>query len=63
VTTVNAAGHVHLAPIGIIADDEGWIIAPFRPSTTLENLRVVPFAVANYTDDVRVFRWLPDRAA
>jgi uncharacterized protein len=55
VTTVNAAGRVHLAPIGIIADDGGWIIAPFRPSTTLENLRLVPFAVANYTDDVRVF--------
>jgi uncharacterized protein len=55
VTTMNAAGIVHIAPLGIIADGEGWIIAPFRPSTTLENLRAVPFAVANYTDDVRVF--------
>jgi hypothetical protein len=55
VTTVSAAGAVHVAPLGIIADGEGWIIAPFRPSTTLDNLRAVPFAVANYTDDVRVF--------
>lgn len=55
VTTVSAAGVVHIAPLGIIADGDGWIIAPFRPSTTLENLRAVPFAVANYTDDVRVF--------
>jgi len=55
VTTVSAAGAVHIAPLGIIADGDGWIIAPFRPSTTLENLRAVPFAVANYTDDVRVF--------
>ena len=55
VTTANAAGDVHIAPIGIIADGADWIIAPFRPSTTLENLRVRPFAVANYTDDVRVF--------
>jgi hypothetical protein len=55
VTTMNAAGEVHIAPLGIIAEGEGWIIAPFRPSTTLENLRTVPFAVANYTDDVRVF--------
>ena len=59
VTTADAAGRVHIAPLGIIADDaaegRGWIIAPFRPSTTLDNLRAVPFAVANYTDDVRVF--------
>ena len=55
VTTADAAGKVHIAPIGIIADGDRWIIAPFRPSTTLDNLRAVPFAVANYTDDVRVF--------
>ena len=55
VTTVGAEGRVHLAPLGIIADGEGFILAPFRPSTTLENLRAVPFAVANYTDDVRIF--------
>jgi hypothetical protein len=55
VTTVGAEGRVHLAPLGIIADGEGFVLAPFRPSTTLENLRVVPFAVANYTDDVRIF--------
>ena len=55
VTTVGAEGRVHLAPLGIIADGDGFILAPFRPSTTLENLRVVPFAVANYIDDVRVF--------
>jgi uncharacterized protein len=55
VTTADRQGRVHIAPIGIIADGDGWIIAPFRPSTTLENLQAVPFAVANYTDDVRVF--------
>ena len=55
VTTVSAAGVVHIAPLGIIQDGEEWIIAPFRPSTTLDNLRAIPFAVANYTDDVRVF--------
>lgn len=55
VTTLNRDGHVHIAPLGIIADGEGWILAPFRPSTTLENLSAVPFAVANYTDDVRIF--------
>jgi len=55
VSTVDGAGHVHLAPLGIITEGDGFIIAPFRPSTTLDNLRVVPFAAANFTDDVRVF--------
>jgi uncharacterized protein len=55
VTTVDASGRAHIAPLGLIADGDRWIIAPFRPSTTLDNMRAVPFAVANYTDDVRVF--------
>jgi uncharacterized protein len=55
VTTMDGAGRVHLAPLGIIADGDGFIIAPFRPSTTLDNLRSVPFAAANFSDDVRVF--------
>ncbi len=55
VTTAGADGTVHLAPLGLIAESDGWIIAPFRPSKTHDNLRAVPFAVANYTDDVRVF--------
>ncbi|HLN09564.1 MAG TPA: DUF447 domain-containing protein [Xanthobacteraceae bacterium] len=55
VTTMSREGLVHIAPLGIIADGDGWIIAPFRPSKTLENLEVLPFAVANHTDDVRIF--------
>ena len=55
VTTVNALGEPHIAPLGLIAEGEAWILAPFHPSTTLDNLRQAPFAVANFTDDVRVF--------
>ncbi len=55
VTTVDAEGRVYIAPLGLIAEGEHWIIAPFRPSTTLTNLQAVPYAVANYTDDVRIF--------
>jgi len=55
VTTVDKAGKVHIAPLGIIAEQDGWVIAPFRPSTTLDNLAEVPFAVANYTDNARIF--------
>jgi hypothetical protein len=55
VTTVSASGAVHIAPFGITADGEGWIVAPFHPSVTIDNLRAVPFCVANCTDDVRIF--------
>lgn len=55
VTTTSAKGEVHIAPLGLIADGDDWILAPFRPSRTLDNLREVPFAVASHTDDVRVF--------
>ncbi len=55
VTTLNEEGKVHIAPLGLIAEEEGWIIAPFRPSATLDNLGTTPYAVANFTDDVLVF--------
>ena len=55
VTTVDAEGAPHIAPLGIIAQADGWVIAPFRPSKTLDNLTAVPFAIANYTDDMRIF--------
>jgi hypothetical protein len=54
VTTIDATGHVHIAPLGLIQDGHQWIIAPFRPSATLHNLKTVPFATANYVDDVRI---------
>lgn len=55
VTTTDGAGAVHIAPLGLIEDGEGWIIAPFKPSRTLDNLTANPFAVASHTGDVRVF--------
>jgi hypothetical protein len=55
VTTVDKSGRAHIAPLGLIADGDHWIIAPFRPSTTLDNLEHVPFAAVSHTDDVRVF--------
>lgn len=55
ITTTDASGAAHIAPLGLIEDGSGWIIAPFHPSRTLDNLRAVPFAVASHTDDVRVF--------
>ena len=55
VTTLDEEGRAHIAPLGLIEDGDGWVIGPFRPSATLDNLRTTPFAVANFTDDVLVF--------
>ena len=55
VTTIDAEGRPHVAPLGLHEAGSELVIAPFHPSTTLDNLRAVPRAIANYTDDVRVF--------
>ena len=55
VTTLNADGGAHIAPLGVIVEEPFLVIAPFRPSTTLDNLRRHGFACVNYTTDVRVF--------
>lgn len=55
VVTTDVSGVPHIAPLGLIEDGHEWIIAPFHPSRTLDNLRAVPVATASHTDDVRVF--------
>lgn len=58
VTTVDRSGVAHLAPLGLIEDGDNWIIAPFLPSATHDNLVEASVAVANYTDDARIFAGL-----
>lgn len=55
VTTLNADGGAHLAPLGVIEEPPWLVLAPFRPSATLENLRRHPFACVGYATDVRLF--------
>lgn len=56
VTTQSSDGRVHIAPMGILRHDEEVIeLAPFKPSTTLDNVLDTRAAVVNYTDDVRIF--------
>lgn len=55
ITTVSRAGDLHIAPMGVIWHGGAPVLAPFRPSRTLDNLREHPAAVINHTDDVRVF--------
>ncbi|MEH6717569.1 MAG: DUF447 domain-containing protein [Aurantimonas endophytica] len=54
-TTISDDGAVHIAPLGIIQDGDHWIIAPFRPSTTLANIEATGIAVVNYTDEAKIF--------
>ncbi len=55
ITTLNADDTAQIAPMGIREQDGLIVIAPFKPSTTLENLKRSGQAVVNLTDDVRVF--------
>jgi len=55
VTTKNSDGETHIAPMGIHAAGDEFIILPFKPSATLDNILNNKTAVINYTDDVRVF--------
>ncbi|KAA0968612.1 DUF447 family protein [Aureimonas fodinaquatilis] len=58
-TTVSSAGEAHIAPLGLVqaheSDNRHWIIAPFAPSRTLDNIAVSRIAIANYTDDPLIF--------
>jgi uncharacterized protein len=55
VTTTSPQGVIHIAPMGIREKQDVVLLAPFRPSTTLENVLATQCAVLNYCDDVRVF--------
>lgn len=55
ITTLNSDGSPHIAPMGIWRQDGFVVLAPFKPSTTLDNIQNRQCAVVNYTDDVRIF--------
>lgn len=55
ITTLNEDGSTHIAPMGVRVEDGLYRIAPFKPSTTLDNLLRTQQAVINLTDDVRIF--------
>ncbi len=55
VTSLNEDGSVHAAPFGVRERAGRVLIAPFRPSTSLDNLLREKTAVVNLVDDVRLF--------
>jgi uncharacterized protein len=55
VTTVSPVGVPHVAPMGATPIEGGWLLQPFRPSTTLDNFLSTRCGAVNFTDDARVF--------
>lgn len=55
VTTTNEDGSTHIAPMGIREEAGFIVIAPFKPSATLENIQRTKTAVINRIDDVCIF--------
>ncbi|WP_207459812.1 DUF447 domain-containing protein [Azospirillum sp. SYSU D00513] len=54
ITTRGPDGRPHIAPMGVTVEGDRYILAPFRPSRTLDNMLATRCAVVNYTDEVRV---------
>lgn len=55
VTSRAADGRVHIAPMGVREEGGLLVLAPFRPSATLDNVLATRGAVVNHVDDVRIF--------
>jgi uncharacterized protein len=55
IITVDVNKKPHVTPFGVRFEGENVVIAPYKPSTTLNNILATQFAVMNMTDDVRVF--------
>ena len=55
ITTIGESGTAHIAPMGVHVNGEQFVILPFKPSTTLNNVLQTGSAVINYCDDVRIF--------
>ena len=55
ITTLHDNGSAHIAPMGVHETDRGLMLAPFKPSATLNNLLRDGVATINYPDDVRIF--------
>jgi len=55
VVTTSADGQPHVAPMGVTEGPDGWVLQPFRPSSTLANLERGGALTVNAVDDVRVF--------
>ena len=54
-TTLDEAGRVNIAPMGVEWGDEHLVLKPFLETTTFHNVSATRVAVINTTDDVVIF--------
>lgn len=55
VTSLDEHGAPHSAPMGISEVNDYFLIKPFKPSSTYDNLKQHRQCTINYIDDVRVY--------
>jgi len=55
IVTVRSEGRTQITPLGVRWQGDRVVLAPFKPSLTLDLLLQSRVAVINCTDDVRVF--------
>jgi hypothetical protein len=55
ITTMDEAGVVNFAPMGVEWGDDRIVVKPFLETTTFRNLRDTGAAVVNLTDDIMLF--------
>jgi hypothetical protein len=55
VTTIDPAGSINFAPMGVEWAEEIIVLKPFLETTTFRNLSATGVAVVNLTDDVMLF--------
>jgi hypothetical protein len=55
ITTMDPAGAINFAPMGVEWGEEEIVIKPFLETTTFRNLQATGEAVINLTDDVLLF--------
>ena len=55
VTTMDRAGSINFAPMGVEWGDDAIVLKPFLETTTFRNLRATGSAVVNLTDDILLF--------
>lgn len=55
VTTVDSAGVINFAPMGVEWGEETIVLKPFLETTTFRNLTATRVAVVNLTDDAMLF--------
>ncbi|HYG13523.1 MAG TPA: DUF447 domain-containing protein [Methylophilaceae bacterium] len=55
IISTDPQSHPHIAPFGVREQEGMVVIAPFRPSSTLDNLLSRRVATMNAVDDVRIF--------